>query len=126
MDEKKYNYNLHKGARSIIHQFAKELRHTETEAEKKLWGLLRNRKLKGKKIRRQHAFADYILDFYCHECKLAVELDGSFHTSEDQQLYDEARTSLLYEHGIKVIRFWNDEVLNETEKTLERIAAYLY
>jgi len=86
---------------------------------------LRNRKLKGKKFRRQHAIADFILDFYCHECKLAVELDGSFHASEDQQLYDEARTSILHAYGIKVIRFWNSEIENEPEKVLEKIGECL-
>jgi len=125
MDEKKYNYNLHKGAAASRYKFARELRHAETDAEKKLWALLRNRKLKGKKFRRQHALADFILDFYCHECKLAVELDGSFHASEDQQLYDEARTSILHAYGIKVIRFWNSEIENEPEKVLEKIGECL-
>jgi len=126
MDEKKYKYNLHKGASASTHQFARELRHAETEAEKKLWSLLRNRKFKGKKFRRQHALADFILDFYCHECKLAVELDGSFHASEDQQLYDKARTSLLNKQGITIIRFWNRDVINEPGKVLEKIGEYLH
>ena len=126
MTEHHYSEHLHKGASADTHQRANELRHAETEAEKKLWSLLRNRQLKGKKFRRQHAFTNYILDFYCHECKLAVELDGNFHASEDQQLYDEARTSLLNEYGIKVIRFWNSEVMNEPEKVLEKIAGCLY
>ena len=126
MDEKKYLFNLHKGARSSTHQFARELRHTETEAEKKLWSLLRNRQLKGKKFRRQHAVADYVLDFYCHECKLAVELDGNAHAKKEKQEYDTARTNLLNEFGIKVIRFWNNEVMKEPEKVLERIAGCLY
>lgn len=121
MDDKKYKYNLHKGAAASTYKFARELRHAETDAEKKLWALLRNRKLKGRKFRRQHALADFILDFYCHECKLAVELDGNFHAAEDQQLYDVARTDLLNKYGITVIRFWNGEVENEPEKVLERI-----
>ena len=125
MDEKKYNDNLHKGSRFSTHQHARELRHAETETEKILWTFLRNRQLKGKKFRRQHAFADYILDFYCHECKLAIELDGHGHTKKEQQQYDAARTNLLNEYGIKVIRFWNNEVLQEQEKVLERIRACL-
>ena len=125
MNEEKYNDNLHKGSRSSTHQHARELRHAETETEKILWTFLRNRQLKGKKFRRQHAFADYILDFYCHECKLAIELDGHGHTKKVQQQYDAARTNLLNEYGIKVIRFWNNEVLQEQEKVLERIRACL-
>ena len=126
MDDKKYNYNLHKGTRGSTYEHARELRQKETEAEKLLWVLLRNRKLKGKKFRRQHAMADYVLDFYCHECKLAVELDGNFHSEKEQQEYDTARTNLLNEFDIKVIRFWNHEVTNEPEKVLEKIAACLY
>ena len=126
MDEKKYTDSLHKGSRSTTNQHARELRHAETEAEKKLWTLLRNRQLKGKKFRRQHAFADYVLDFYCHECKLAVELDGNIHAGKETREYDTARTNLLNEYGITVIRFWNNEVLDEPEKVLEKIAACLY
>ena len=73
MDKKEYKKNLHEGSRASTFEHARGLRRTATDAEKKLWPFLRNRKLKGKKFRRQHAFADYILDFYCHECKLVVE-----------------------------------------------------
>ena len=120
-----YSEHLHKGASTDTHRRAKKLRSAETEAEKKLWSLLRNRQLKGKKFRRQHPFANYILDFYCHECKLAVELDGSRHREPENKEYDNVRAGLLKEYGITVLRFWNKEVLNETEKVLERIAVSL-
>jgi very-short-patch-repair endonuclease len=126
MDEINYKDNLHKGSNASTHQYAKELRHAETEAEKILWALIRNRQLKGKKFRRQHAFANYILDFYCHECKLAIELDGNVHREKENQEYNAVRTKLLNENGIKVIRFWNNEVLHETGKVLEKIAECLY
>jgi len=125
MNEKNYIDNLNKGASSVTHHYAIELRHSETEAEKKLWPFLRNRKLNGKKFRRQHPLAAYILDFYCHECKLAIELDGNAHKEKEIKQYDAARTKSLNEYGIKVIRFWNQEVINETEKVLEKIAACL-
>ena len=67
MTEKSYNYILHKGAKTSTYITAQNLRQIETEAEKKLWALLRGRKLKGKKFRRQHPFDKFILDFYCHE-----------------------------------------------------------
>ena len=125
MSERPYYENLHKGASASTHQRANELRHAETEAEKKLWTLLRNRQLNGKKFRRQHAFNKYILDFYCHECKLVIEQDGRQHQFPENKEYDEERTRLLEEYGLTVVRFRNYEVLNDPEKVLERIGACL-
>ena len=88
MNPQKHIYNLHLGARASTHKNAKALRRKETEAEQKLWALLRNRQLKGRKFRRQHAITSYIVDFYCHECKLAIELDGYHHKNEDVKEYD--------------------------------------
>jgi very-short-patch-repair endonuclease len=123
--DKNYTNNLHKGSTPFTHQHARELRKSETEAEQKLWLILRNRQLKQKKFRRQHAIAGYVIDFYCHECKLAIELDGEHHTAAETKDYDSGRTLLLNEHGITVLRFWNTEVLNKTEKVLETIMQYL-
>ena len=125
MSTDKFSNHLHLGARSKIYENARKLRHTSTEAEEKLWSLIRNRQLKGKKFRRQHALADYIADFYCHECKLVIELDGQFHKDEEAKQYDETRTRLLKEYNITVIRFWNAEVLDAPEKVIEKIARFL-
>ena len=125
MDSEDYSDHLHKGARASTHQNARELRSNETEAEKKIWTLIRNRQLKGKKFRRQHAFSEYVLDFYCHECKLAVELDGGIHQRKENKEYDSTRTQVLNMYGINVLRFWNDEVMNDTTKVLEKIANHL-
>ena len=122
---KNYPDSLHKGSKPSTHQHARELRKSETEAEQKLWSLLRNRQLKQKKFRRQHAIAIYVLDFYCTKCKLAIELDGEYHAAAETKDYDSGRTLLLNEHGITVLRFWNTEVLNETEKVIEKIIQYL-
>ena len=121
----KYFNSLHLGTRATTHEHAKHLRYTQTEAEQKLWSLLRNRQLNGRKFRRQHAIADYVLDFYCHECKLAIELDGEHHNHEEVKEYDEARTKFLNESGIKVLRFWNKEVMNDMHKVIERISEML-
>jgi very-short-patch-repair endonuclease len=121
----KYLDALHKGARSSTKKNAGSLRASSTEAEKLLWSKLRNRQLKGKKFRRQHPLVKYVLDFYCHECKLDVELDGYHHRHPAQKEYDEERTQLLKEFGITVLRFWNSEVINETEKVLAKIGEYL-
>ena len=118
---KKYTNNLHLGARASTYENAKALRKIATGAEQKLWGLLRNRQLLGKKFRRQHAIADYVLDFYCHECKLAIELNGIQHKEADAKEYDQGRTRLLIEYGIKVLRFWNEEVMKDTAKVLRKI-----
>jgi very-short-patch-repair endonuclease len=121
----KHSTNLHLDAAASVYSHAKELRRSQTEAEQKLWALLRNRQVKGKKFRRQHAIANYVVDFYCHECKLAIELDGLHHKTTEAKEYDNARTKLLSEYGIIVLRFWNAEVMNEPERVLQQISSCL-
>jgi very-short-patch-repair endonuclease len=106
---------------SDILKFARELRGSHTDAENLLWMFLRDRRFCGFKFRRQHPVSGYILDFYCHECKLAVELDGGGHAAEEQVTYDNERTKELERAGIKVLRFWNDDVLRNTEMVLEAL-----
>jgi very-short-patch-repair endonuclease len=120
-----YLARLHHGSKASTQEYARELRLRTTEAEKKLWYLLRNRQLKGKKFRRQHAIANYVVDFYCSECKLVIELDGNFHTDEAAKDYDKSRTALLTELGITVLRFWNEEVISDPERVLIRIGECL-
>ena len=91
--------------------FGRELRRCGTDAERLLWYLLRAKRFQGYKWRRQHPQPPYVLDFYCHAAKLVVELDGGQHTSES----DKARTRYLESRGLTVLRFWNNQVLNETE-----------
>ncbi|MFO1422920.1 MAG: DUF559 domain-containing protein [Candidatus Competibacteraceae bacterium] len=100
-------------------RFARELRRQQTDAESLIWMLLRDRRLAGCKFRRQHPVAPYILDFYCHEAKLAVELDGGQHA--ENHAYDAERDAFLQAQGIRVLRFWNNQVLAETEGVLEVI-----
>ena len=121
-----YNTNLHYDAKASIYQNASDLRKRTTEAEQKLWPLLRNRQLLGKKFRRQHAIGKYVADFYCHECKLVIELDGSFHNTPEAKQYDQKRTMVLNEPGITVLRFWNKEIMEDIEKVLKKIADHLY
>ncbi|MCL5994855.1 MAG: endonuclease domain-containing protein, partial [Chloroflexi bacterium] len=71
---------------------SRALRQQQTDAEKHLWRLLRDRQFHGAKFRRQHPIGNYILDFYCHEAKLAIELDGSQHAEPDQAAHDAVRT----------------------------------
>lgn len=117
-----YNDNLHKGAIGKLYQYGRELRQSATNAEKILWDNLRNRNLDGLKFRRQHPIDKYIADFYCHEKKLVVELDGFVHNKKENADYDKARTYELEGlAGIKVIRFSNNEVENNIAMVLNEI-----
>lgn len=107
-----------------IHRRAKELRKNMTESEKLLWTEIRNRKLNGFKFRRQHPIDIFIADFYCHEIKLVIELDGNIHDSEENKEYDEGRTAELGYLGVKVIRFTNEEVINSMNEVLARIKVF--
>ena len=99
----------------------RELRQEATDAESLMWKLLRNRQLGGVKFRRQHPVGKYILDFYCFEFRLAVELDGGGHAEPSQARDDAERTQALEAQDIRVLRFWNSEVLGNPEGVLESI-----
>ena len=101
--------------------FARQLRGNSTDAEQRLWLLLRDRRFRGLKFRRQHPVAPYVLDYYCDELKLAIELDGGQHAENLQARRDEQRTAALAGHGITVLRFWNDDVLLRTESVLQAL-----
>jgi very-short-patch-repair endonuclease len=83
---------MHKGAPPKHFYYSGENRKLSTKAEQVLWTHLRNRKLHGYKFRRQHPILDFIADFYCHGCKLIIELDGEYHNAIEQRQYDEGRT----------------------------------
>ena len=102
-------------------EFAKQLRRKATKAEVVLWKEIRNGKLGGLKFRRQHPINNFIADFYCHEKKLIVELDGSIHDIDSAIDRDVERTRQLGELGIVVIRFKNVEVTEDVKSVLERI-----
>ncbi|MDY0213094.1 MAG: endonuclease domain-containing protein [Desulfuromonadaceae bacterium] len=102
-------------------QNARELRRNQTDAETVLWHLLRNRQVLDAKFRRQHPVENYIADFYCHEHKLIIEIDGSQHFTSEGKQRDALRTKRLNELGLQVLRFDNRQVLLETEAVLESI-----
>ena len=90
-----------------------------------LWEAIRLKKLNGFKFRNQHAIGSYVVDFYCHESKLAVEVDGEYHAEPNQKEYDEERTMRIEASGVKIIRFTNHEVLTNLAVILEKIKANL-
>jgi very-short-patch-repair endonuclease len=98
---------------------ARHLRAGQTDAEQLLWHRLRNRRQQGWKFRRQHQIDQYIVDFVCPDTGLIVELDGGHHG--DQVAYDEMRSTKLIDMGYRVLRFWNNDVLKNTDSVLEAI-----
>jgi len=100
---------------------AREMRKAPTEAEERLWSRLRAKRFEGLKFHRQYPAGSYILDFYCPEKRLAVELDGGRHADPAQEGYDETRSRELSSLGIRVIRFWNDDVLKDTDAVMNVI-----
>jgi very-short-patch-repair endonuclease len=97
------------------------LRKCSTAAEAVLWTYLKNRKLLGKKFRRQSSVGPYIVDFYCAECRLVIELDGAPHFGPNAGEYDQQRTEYLKQAGLRVLRFENKAVKENIEFVLEMI-----
>ena len=98
---------------------ARELRQPQTPAEQRLWNALRDRRLGGFKFRRQHPIGRFIVDFFCHECALVVEVDGDSHVTQVE--YDQARTEWLNNRGYIVVRFTNQDVYKRFQAVLEAI-----
>jgi len=101
---------------------ARRLRRNLTDVERKLWQRLRRDQLNGLNFRRQHPVGPYVLDFYCPSIRLAIELDGGQHTFDRQRRHDERRTRWLEANGIKLLRFWNNDVTDNLSGVLESIA----
>ena len=100
---------------------ARSLRREGSEAERRLRAHLANRCLQGLKFRRQHPEPPFVLDFYCHEARLAVEVDGGHHGEPEGRQHDRARDRMLASRAILVLRFWANQTLQETEAVLETI-----
>ncbi len=115
---------------SRMHNFKRQknnrcqLRKNQTEPEKRFWSWVRGKQL-GVKFRRQHGIGNYIVDFYCAEFRLIIELDGDSHYTEKAKKYDDERTAFLNAKGFRVIRFTNLEVMNNKEGVLEVVLSFL-
>ncbi len=119
INESKHNH----GASFNIKEKAKVLRRTMTKPEELLWNKIRRRQLKNKYFRRQHPYGIYILDFFCYEANLVIEIDGDIHLS--QQEYDNERTNYLNSSGLRVLRFKNDEIVKNIDSVIDKISKYL-
>ena len=104
---------------------AREFRKGQTSAEEILWAKLRNRQLLNFKFRRQHQFGKYVADFYCREAQLIIECDGTAHDPNEQWHHDRTRDAYMELQGVRVLRFSNERVLNDTDSVLEEIARFL-
>jgi len=107
--------------KSETHNLARNLRKNQTLAEQILWSKLRSRGLSGFKFRRQHPIGNYILDFYCSEANLAIDIDGGQHAERENRERDNKRTAYLNQKGIRVTRFWNNDVLEHLDEVLIEI-----
>ncbi len=105
--------------KQIIWQRKREMRNHPTEAERRLWFVLRKRNLCGLKFRRQHNIGRYIVDFYCSSIGLVIEVDGSQHYTAEGLAYDQERTAYLQSQGIYVVRVVNADVYWRMESVLE-------
>ncbi|MFS8797903.1 DUF559 domain-containing protein [Synechococcus sp. R60.3] len=117
-------YELPRASRELIAR-ARQLRREATTAESLLWELLRDRRLLGRKFRRQHPIGQFIADFFCDDARLIIEIDGAVHREPTQQERDRLREEILREHGFAILRFTNDQILDRTEQVLQEIAAYV-
>jgi len=111
---------MHYGASKIIFQYAETLRKNMTQSEKIIWEKVCRNQL-GVRIRRQHPVWKYIADYYCHEVKLVIEIDGDIHLSREIKEYDINRDVTLNEFGIEIVRFTNNEVVSGIDKVIIEI-----
>jgi len=116
-----HDISMFKGARPQTFAKAKSLRRKMTKAEIVLWEELKTKKLNNLKFRRQHPIHHFIADFYCHELSLIIEIDGGYHNNKEQREYDIQREKLLKFQDVRIIRFTNEEVLNNIEKIKQQI-----
>ncbi len=109
------------GAKGTLFETAEGLRKNMTLAELILWKKLKDRKLFKVKFRRQHPIDIFIVDFYCHQYKLVIEVDGEIHFDPEKKEYDLGRTEELKRFGIRIIRFTNDQIIFDMDKVITEI-----
>jgi len=117
--------DMHYGSNSFTFQKAVELRNRMTKAEIVLWEKLRNRQFMGLRFRRQHPINRFVVDFYCHEYKLIIELDGSVHNLTEVVENDRIREEELKDLGLSILRFKNEEVLLNIQETMNKIEQFI-
>ena len=112
-------YNRH------LKKYARWLRNHPTQAEKRLWKYLKGKQVKGYDFHRQKPIDNYILDFFCHELMLGIEVDGITHEWEETKIKDNIKESILNDLGITILRFEDDAVMNEPDEVMGKIEEYV-
>lgn len=107
-------------------EYRRHLRRELTAAERILWLVLRARRFRHLKVRRQHSLDKYVVDFYIPSCKMVIEVDGEVHLDTGQQQYDQQRDATLTTLGYRVLRFHNREIYHQLDSVLDRIAESIY
>lgn len=113
------------GASGTIFGRAKSLRNKQTYAEILLWSRLRNNQL-GVRFRRQHPISNFVVDFYCHQCKLVIEVDGSVHQDKTVKMEDQTKEESLMAMELNILRFTNHAVINHIEEVLDQIRIKIF
>jgi very-short-patch-repair endonuclease len=121
MNKRVIERNMFYGASKSIFLRALELRKSLTPAEKLLWEELKRKEIFRVRFKRQHPIDIFIVDFYCHKYKLAIEVDGDIHLKEEVREYDDGRSHDIEKLGIKILRFTNKEVIENIEMVKQRI-----
>ena len=114
---------MYYGVNQITFEKARRLRSKETPAELKLWECLKGKQISGLRFRRQHPIETFIVDFYCHKAKLVIEIDGKIHLRNRES--DKNRTTEIEKHGLKVIRFTNNDIMENSDMVLNEISRVL-
>ncbi len=109
------------GERLTLIDFARKLRQDATDPEALMWACLRSRRVNKRKFRRQHPVPPYVLDFYCADLKLSIELDGGQHNTAEGKRHDKVREAFLRSLGIETLRFTNDEMMRNTDGVMNMI-----
>ncbi|MGB4848785.1 MAG: endonuclease domain-containing protein [Saprospiraceae bacterium] len=113
--------NMHLGAKASTFINAFLLRKNPTEAEMLLWDRLKDRQIERARFRRQHPMKNFVVDNFCNELKLSIEIDGEYHNEQSQKFYDDDRTEILVENKITLIRFTNEQIYHSMDSVLEEI-----
>ncbi len=116
---------MYYGAKPKLFEFAKRMRYAPTEAERLMWEILTRFEFRQHKFRRQHPISKYIADFYSNLLILVVEIDGGYHLKSAQKEFDGFRDEDMYQLGIQVLRFTDDEVIHRPEEVVSRLRDYI-
>ena len=116
---------MYYGAHAKLFRYAKEMRLNPTQAEDRLWNVVKQLPFSEFKFRRQHPISKFIADFYSHQLKLVIEIDGGYHLNRDQMEFDSFRDDDMKQFGILVLRFSNDNVLNDTSEISMRLEDWI-